>query len=107
MNQGTIPHLLKSAKIVPIHKWGSKGLPKQYRPVALTSHLTKVFVKVIRKYLVSYLEENNLLNKNKHSFRGSRTGLSQLLTYFDRIMKHPKGKNVDVLYLDFLITTQK
>jgi len=38
MNQGTIPHLLKSANIIPIHKWGSKSLLEQYRPVALTSH---------------------------------------------------------------------
>ena len=61
MNQQTILHLLKSANIVPIHKGGSKGLTKQNRPVDVTSHLTKVFEKDIRKYIVFHLEENKLL----------------------------------------------
>ena len=83
--------------------------------MALISHLTKVFEKVIRKCNVSHLEENKLLNKNQLGFHTSRACLSQLLTHFDRIMKHvEEGKNV--LYLDFekafdkidfLITMQK
>ena len=58
MNQGTIEHI----------QGDSRGLPKQYREVLLTSHLTKVFEKVIRKYTVSHLEENKLLNKNQHAW---------------------------------------
>ena len=43
---------LKSANVIPIHKGGTKSLPKNYRPIALTSHLIKIFEKVVRNQLV-------------------------------------------------------
>ena len=62
LTTGIIPDILKKANIVPIHKGGSRGEPKNYRPVALTSHIIKVFEKVLRNHIVAHLEENNLLN---------------------------------------------
>jgi len=102
LDGGSIPELMKSANIVPIHKGGSRGVPKQYRPVALTSHLIKLFEKIIRKHIIAYLEENNLLNPNQHGFRLGRSCLSQLLAHFENILRLlEKGDNVDVIYLDF------
>ena len=102
LDTGEIPQLLKTAHIVPIHKGGSKGAPAQYRPVALTSHLIKLFEKVVRKYIVSFMEENNLFNPTQHGFRSGRSCLSQLLAHFDFITQQlEKGHNVDVVYLDF------
>ena len=102
MKDGDIPLPLKSATIVPIHKGKSKALAKNYRPVALTSQLCKVFEKVVRKQLVSFMEENNLLNPNQHGFRSGRSCLSQLLSHFDKITSLlEKGLGVDVIYLDF------
>ena len=43
LDTGDIPRLLKTAFIIPIHKGDSKSLPKNYRPVALTSHIIKAF----------------------------------------------------------------
>ena len=43
MDQGVIPADLLLVLISPVHKGGSRGVPANYRPVALTSHLTKVF----------------------------------------------------------------
>ncbi len=45
---GTIPNMLKTAVINPIYMGGSRGLPKQYRPVALTSHIVKICEPVVR-----------------------------------------------------------
>ena len=39
LDSGHIPQLLKTGHIIPIHKGKSKGVPANYRPVALTSHL--------------------------------------------------------------------
>ena len=52
-DSGEIPPLMKRANIIPVHKGGSLGLPKNYRPIALTSYLIKVFEKVIRTAIVS------------------------------------------------------
>ena len=40
-----IPTDLKRAIITPIYKGGSRNLPKNYHPVALTSHLIKTLEK--------------------------------------------------------------
>ena len=102
LNTGVIPQLLKTANIVPIHKGGSRGDPANYRPVALTSHLIKLFEKIIRKHLVAYMEENELFNPGQHGFRSGRSCLSQLIAHFDHISQLlEKGHNVDVVYLDF------
>ena len=61
MSTGEIPDILKTGNIVPIHKGGSRGEAKNYRPVALISHIIKICEKVIRNHIVSHLEENNLL----------------------------------------------
>ena len=52
---GVIPVETLLVIIAPIHKGGSRSLPKQYRPVALTSHLIKVFERVLRTELVSHI----------------------------------------------------
>ena len=99
---GEIPSICKSATITPIHKGKSRAAPKNYRPVALTSHLIKVFEKVLRKRIVEFMNDNMLFNHSQHGFRGGRSCLSQLLSHFDRITHElEKGNGVDVIYLDF------
>lgn len=102
LHEDKIPLILKSAFIVPIHKGKSKALPKNYRPVALTSQLTKVFEKVVRRQLVSFMDTHCLFNSGQHGFRAGRSCLSQLLDHFDTITKLlEQGKGVEVVYLDF------
>jgi len=102
LDTGQIPWILKQAMITPIHKGDSRAQPKNYRPVSLTSHLTKTFERVIRSRLVDFLEENNLFNNTQHGFRAGRSCLSQLLEHCDKILHElEKGNNIDVIYLDF------
>ena len=102
LKTGEIPSVCKAATITPIHKGKSRAVPKNYRPVALTSHLIKVFEKVIRKRIVQFMEKHELFNKSQHGFRGGRSCLSQLLAHFDHITAClEKGCGVDVVYLDF------
>ena len=99
---GIIPQLLKTANIVPIHKGKSRGDLANYRPVALTSHLIKLFEKILKKHIVAYMEENNLFNPGQHGFRLGRSCLSQLIAHYDHITKLlESGQNVDVIYIDF------
>ena len=99
---GEIPAVCKSATITPIHKGKSRALAQNYRPVALTSHLIKVFEKVVRNHIVAFMEKHHLFNQSQHGFRGGRSCLSQLLAHFDKITSElEKGNGVDVIYLDF------
>ena len=45
LKTGEIPIDLKRAIITPIYKGGSRNLLKNYRPVALTSHIIKILEK--------------------------------------------------------------
>ena len=73
-----------------------------YRPVSWTSHIIKLYEKVIRTQLIDFLENNSLLNSGQHGFRSGRSCLTQLIDHYDYIMKQmERGKNVDVIYLDF------
>ena len=70
--------------------------------MALTSHLIKIFEKVVRKNIVSFIEENNLYNASQHGFRSGRSCLSQLLEHYDKTLQQlEQGFNVDTIYLDF------
>ena len=102
LDKGVIPSDLLLVLISPVHKGGSRGLPKNYRPVALTSHIVKVFERVVRLALVRHLEENGLLPDGQHGFRALRSTLTQLLSYWDTILSEmEEGHGVDVIYTDF------
>ena len=102
LDQGVIPPDLLLVLISPVHKGGSRGLPANYRPVALTSHIMKMFERVVRKWLVTHLEENDLLPEGQHGFRAKRSCLTQLLSYWDNILDQLEdGKGVDAVYTDF------
>ena len=102
LDDGTVPAICKTANIVPIHKGKSRAVPANYRPVALTSQLIKVFEKVVRRKVAVHLERQGHFNPTQHGFRSGRSCLSQLLCHFDKVTSLlEKGMGVDVIYLDF------
>ena len=86
--------------ICPLYKGGSRS--KNYRPVALTSHLIKVFERVVRKAIVAHIDRLDLLPAGQHGCRSMRSTLTQLLTHWDSILDGlESGDGVDYVYLDF------
>ena len=99
---GFIPEDLKKQQIAPIYKKGNKTLPESYRPVALTSHVTKTFERIVRQQLTEFVERTGVLNEEQHGFRAGRSTLSQLLNHYDGILEDMnKGLEVDVAYIDY------
>ena len=73
-----------------------------FRPVALTSHLVKLFEKVVRGKIVKFMDENMKFNDNQHGFRSGRSCLSELIAHYDNILELlEQGIPVDTVYLDF------
>ena len=102
LRTGKIPAGLKKAIITPIFKGGARSVPKNYRPIALTSHLIKIFEKIVVKNLAKFLEENGHMNENQHGFRAKRSCLSQLIAHYELILEALESNAaVDVIYLDF------
>ncbi|CAL4078433.1 unnamed protein product, partial [Meganyctiphanes norvegica] len=57
LDEGKIPDLFKLAYVTPIHKGGSKLKPEQYLPVSLTSHVMKIFERVVKRNIMKHLIE--------------------------------------------------
>ncbi|GAB1597390.1 hypothetical protein Ahia01_000015400, partial [Argonauta hians] len=102
LDQGRLPKALKEGIIRPIHKGGNRATPKNYRPISLTSHVSKVMERIVRRKIISFLETEKLLPESQHGFRPNRGCLTQLLQHYDWVLKQQLAhRNVDVIYLDF------
>ena len=51
-----VPSAWKEALVVPVHKGGAKGVPSNYRPIALLSIVCKVMEKIVHHCLNTFLE---------------------------------------------------
>ena len=102
LDEGKIPDILKLAHVTPIHKGGSKLKPEQYRPVSLTSHIMKVFERVVKTSIMKHLLQNGLINPGQHGFVPGKSTQTQLLEHFCDIYEAiAEGVRIDTVYLDF------
>ena len=99
---GVVPSYYKTGYVTPLFKKGSRCDAANYRPVTLTSHVVKVYERVVRKHMIQYLEANSLLSDKQHGFRSNRSCLTQMLDHFDSIFEGlTHGNDTDSIYLDF------
>lgn len=102
LDEGIIPDVHKLANITPIHKGGAKTKPEQYRPVSLTSHVIKIFERVLKKHIMEHLIKNSLINEAQHGFVPGRSTQTQLLVHFRDIFEAmEEGTRMDTVFLDF------
>ena len=85
--KGTVPSFYKETYITPLYKKGDIAKAVNYRPVALTSHVIKVYERILRGVMVNFIEKNQLICNNQHGFRSGRSCLTQLLSHVDDIVQ--------------------
>ena len=68
-SDGIFPNELKLARVVPIFKSGDSTVLSNYRPISILSFFAKVFEKLLYKYLLNFLDDNNILYNYQFSFR--------------------------------------
>ena len=103
VKQGIVPSDLKKALIKPIKKSKKpRSDPASFRPVSLTSGISKIFERIIKPQVQDFLEINELLSDSQHGFRKKRSCISQLLDHYSEVLTDlEKGKVSEVIYLDF------
>ena len=97
-SEGVFPQALKTAKVAPIHKGGSKLDVANYRPISLLSSFSKVYEKLMHARVLDFLDKNNSLFENQYGFRPGRSCEHALLNAQNTIL-HSLGKNQIALLL--------
>ena len=76
----SFPSIWKTSSIIPIHKMGKPlDSPASFRPISLTSCVSKLFERIILSRLLFFLESNSILSPRQAGFRPDRSTLDQIL----------------------------
>lgn len=93
IKDGVFPHTFKKAIITPIYK--QKGDPHQsnsYRPISLLPIFSKIFERCLKKRLVQYLEENEILSHLQFGFRSGKSTNDAILELTEDIYPQLGGE---------------
>ena len=102
LNNTSIPHDWLLANVTPIHKKGSRASPNNYRPVSLTSSVSKIIEHIFVSQITTFLESVNFFSPFQHGFLKSRSCESQLLlTCHDFACSLNSKGQTDAIVLDF------
>ena len=102
IQSGNLPNQWKKAWITPVFKKGGRSVPSNYRPVSLTSISCKLLEHIYFTHLWRHIDQHNILGEANHGFRARYSTETQLLTTtHDMLKQRDKGKQLDVVILDF------
>ena len=97
----TVPSIWKIAKITPVFKSGDSSQPENYRPISVLPVLSKILEKAVHSNLISFLEDENLLNDCQYGFRSKRSTKLASTLFCDEIRREiDAGKMVGAVYID-------
>ena len=102
INNGKFPQLFKHATVIPIHKKGPKDEISNYRPISLLNVFSKIFEKLMKKYLLQFLDSKNILHPNQFGFRRALSTFDALRTFSEEIYASlDKKHSLLSIFIDF------
>ena len=74
----SFPFIWKTSSIIPIYKIGKPlDSPASFRPITLTSCVSKLFERIILSRLLFFLESNSIFSPSQSCFRPGRSTQNQ------------------------------
>lgn len=99
INTMIYPTEWKKSLITPILKSGDISNVENYRPISILSTISKIFDRVILKYMQT--KTSHLLAAQQHGFRKGKSTITNLLEFTDYITKRMmKGGQIDTIFMD-------
>ncbi|XP_044591465.1 uncharacterized protein LOC123269694 [Cotesia glomerata] len=102
LNTRIFPQAWKAVYILPLNKISPPRSLSDARPIANTSHLSKVFERIIANQVVAYLEDNNLLDKYQSGFRKHHSTQSALLKLINDIARAMDNNQLTLIVFFYL-----
>ena len=102
VSSSTFPEVLKTAKVVPIYKSGSKRDKNNYRPIALLPTISKIFEKFMHKRISNYLKKFELLYTDQYGFQSNKSTTDAILKFTDKCYDALNNRKALIsVYIDF------
>ena len=101
IQQGVFPVELKIARIIPLYKGENNQLIHNYRPISVLPFFSKIFEKIVYKYVVDFLDDNNIFYQYQFGFRKHHSTNHAIITLVERVTKAlDTGKYIVGVFLD-------
>ena len=99
---GEFPDKWKNSVIIPTKKVSNAQHPQEFRPINTKPYTEKLFEKLIKKQLIEYVTNNNILIENQSGFRAKHsceTSLQLIISRWKCWIDKP-GRVVVAAFLD-------
>ena len=101
IRDNSYPCLFKKAKVIPVHKRGSKSDKSNYRPISILPIISLIFERHVSLHFRQYLESNDILYCRQSGFRCNHSCQTALLKMVDEwISAIDDNKIVGTIFLD-------
>jgi hypothetical protein len=98
---GQTPDIWKLAHITPIPKKPNPSSLDDFRPISVTSSVSKVCEKILLDDISGFVKIRDIIPESQHGFREHRSVVTSLIESYDDITTAlDRGLNVDSVYLD-------
>ena len=102
VHEGSFPHAMKIAKIIPLHKGDSVLSVTNYRPISLLPIFSKIFERLVYNRLVEFIVKNNILSQNQFGFQKGKSTENAVTSIVSQILKAKERKESSYcIFLDF------
>ena len=102
INMGVFPNKLKTGRVVPLFKEGSKTNILNYRPISTLSIYSKIFEKLVHKRMVSFISRYNIIKPNQYGFQTNKSTSDAIIEFLENINdSFNESKHHLSIYLDF------
>ena len=95
LDTGVLPKDWTDANITPVFKKGDRYAAENYRPVSLTSVLSKTLEHIVCSELHKHFENNNVLTNVNHGFRSGFSCGTQLTITTDELAKNTERRTTN------------
>jgi len=97
-----LPDEWKLGHVTAVYKKRNKDDPSNYRPISLTSIISKLMESIIRNHITEFFFQNSYFSNKQYGFIKGRSTVLQLLKIMDNwTAQLDSGGQVDVIYTDF------
>ena len=101
LRDGIFPDSLKTSRVCPIHKQGSKTDLNNYRPISCLPVFSKIFEKIVYRQLFDFLTINKIINPLQFGFQPGKSTTHPLLHILNFIANaFNNNKFVIAIFLD-------